>query len=360
MEEAVLLEGYEQNPGLTIGRARALKKAFKARGRAVPASITAKLRAQANRKRGRKKGRKKRASSNPKRRRKKGRKRERASSNPKRKLGRKRKRRKASANPRRRKRHYKKRYKSNPKRRRKAYRNPMKLPLPKGMQGIKKIAFYKPNLVDYKKAPLPGIGLTLLGWIDTSIYGLIIDLATTGMKKDTYTSTLRDVVRWIGKFCLGTLTGFAIAKITKKEKFGQFHQTGVYISMIFDLIGTAIKHASRVQKGIAFQGFEGVDFSPTIPNIAIEMFGFGQIHRALAERKIVISLQKGEGISVVKTGKTAKIKNMTTGEVLLSGTIDGCQKTAGRITGAGAEHFGYVGKSEPTGILGEDITVEGI
>lgn len=366
-QHATLLEDYEENP-FTLKQAKNLEKAARAQGRKPSGKVAAKLRSgkkgrkgrrkakkNPGRKRGRKRGRKK-ARKNPKRSyRRKGRKRTKRNpwystkrvSKGHSKAGRKGARRKG--------------YKSNKRGRKRKYRRN-----PSGLgKGSRSLAMFTPfHLLNKKNRgiygkgmkALKGLAFTGLGLFDTSAYGALIDMATVGLADSNEKSAIRDAVRIGGKFAAGTLTSMLIAKVTKKKNHGLQHQVGVWASIILDLIGTAWKHTTKATKGMAFKGMGQIEFVPNLKSVTVELMGMGQIDRAWAERKIIVSLQKGEVIQVSKHGKMGRIESGTSGDVLAYGSFDSCAKFAGQLTGAGAHTFGY---TPPARGLGEDITIEG-
>jgi len=384
MVEATIISGYANNP-MTAKQALNLAKAFKARGLRVPPKIAKKASGRSsyasNKRRGRPRGGRKGskwmtlvkkygikgaavrykknvgATANPRR----GRRRAYASNFGTRAGGLKAARKLSKAHYRRigkkgARARWGKAYASNPRRRR--YRRNPALPV-KGIFGqFKATVVTFPKLADYKSKPLHGVGFGILGLIDSAIYGAIVDLVTKpkGKEVKAAVSPGRDIARILTKFLGGTLTSMGVAHLTKDKKNGTFHQLGVTVCTILDLVGTGIKHATRAQAGLLTKGFNGqIELTPTVRNVAIELLGFGQIDRAWAERNIIVALKKGIPISVWKApAGYGYIKNDKTGKILITGSLSGIQDLAGRLSGVNPKQFGA---NVPA--IGEDITVEG-
>jgi len=226
---------------------------------------------------------------------------------------------------------YRYRYRKNPKKR--AVRKYKKYKKNPGLNFKKDVGILRPaGIKAWKQKPMQHIGISLLGVIDTSLIGWGIELGL-GKIKQLDGGVKRDVVRIISKLFVGTLVSYGIAKMTKNTKYGKLHQTGVYISVGLDIIGTLIKHYTGKKIEMLVPGMKGsnLGFMPIPRETFFEVFGFGQIRRGYLLGKVSKAIQSGNQLAVVQTQGYSGIRNMTTGEMLIKGTHDGISNFAGGI-----------------------------
>lgn len=210
----------------------------------------------------------------------------------------------------------------------------------------KEVGILRPaGLKVYKKKPITHLGITAIGLIDISLIGIGLDYGFKKVKQ-LEGEYRRDIARIVSKLLIGTIISWGIAKITKKPLYGKLHQTGVYIAVGLDIIGTILKVVAKNKITTILPAFKGAElgFMPIPKETFFEIFGFGQVRRAYLLGKISKAIEAGHEVGVVRNHTYSGIRNFTTGEMLIKGTVDGIQNFAGILF--------------ETDAFGENISVE--
>jgi len=209
-----------------------------------------------------------------------------------------------------------------------------------------------PNMAQIKYQPWHALGFGILGVVDTSLIGMGIDYAFTKYKgKVKIPEPAKDITRIIvGKVIGGSLISFGIAKVSKNTMWAKFHQTGVYVSTILDVVGTSIKYIMRAVKAKGKGGKkvkigeEGIPFQPHMSagRFAASMMGMGSIMGAWEEQKLLASIQADGIVVATNGGGQVALANANTGEIIVSGPAEAMGDIVQAVQGVAIAYDGDV------------------
>jgi len=169
-----------------------------------------------------------------------------------------------------------------------------------GLPFVGGVWYKAPPLSAYRGNLIAGVGLGLLGVVDTQVVGMGVESMVRSFSGGKIPEAGVDAIRILGKIGGGSAISYMIGRFSGKTLYAQFHQAGVIVNVILDVIGTVIKYLVRGSAGIKMPAARASAKARTSGLDPVTLLGLGEISNAYGEFKLFEAVSLGHNLVVLR------------------------------------------------------------